>query len=316
MSVDPAHMFAEADIFHPAAVPPYRTWGVMGMRLQRRLEALASARLERAGYVEIRLPSICQAAPLEHYLGHKADRLVAIAAKPGRGRLALAPFADLQFVEHFGALRRRSDSVIPIPEKVYQWSRAVLDEAQGGLLDFGEYLKCEVFSLHRTPKQALRAWEQLNDVLRSLCIDDLNLDVTCGMRPPVTAFPLTARTFAAELSQSPDGFQTVAVSHVMAPAFMAANGFDSFACALLNSACFSQKLLANLLLNHQDAKGLCVPPALAPSLGGTGRARRDPCCPAAGSVGCRTPSAHLPAGPARPSPRIARCRGHLEPCSV
>jgi hypothetical protein len=264
---DLARFFADADIFYPASVAPYRTWGAMGMRLWNRFNATASARLDDAGYLEIRLPSICEALPLEKYLGNKADRLVEIAAYPGRNRLALAPFADLQFVEHISALVKRSAGISRIPDKVYQWSRPILAETHGGFLDFGEYLKCEVFSLHRRRRQALEAWERLNGVLHSLCADDLNLDVICGLRPRRTAFPLTARTFAAELTQARDGFQTAVVSHVMAPAFMPANGFVDVANAVLNSACFSQKLLAGVLLHHRDANGLCIPPALAPTLG-------------------------------------------------
>lgn len=257
---DPAGLFAAADVFHAAAAAPYVAWGAMGMGLLRRLEALTAARLAPLGYEEIRLPALAPRRPLERYLGPGARRLLPVAAADGSG-LVLAPFSDLHYLHHVQALIRRGRH---LPHRAYAWSRCFLDEAHRGFLDFGEYGKCEIFSAHTGEEGAAAAWEKVNAALTALCREDLCLEPLTGTRPAITAFPFTRATFSVELGGGADAFQTLAVSHRMDAGFPAENGFPALAARHVNTACFSQKLLAALLLHHRDGHGFLHPPRLAP----------------------------------------------------
>lgn len=261
---DFATLFADADIFHASAVPPYVVWGATGIKLLRRIEGLVAQRLQPLGYEEIRLPTLCRQREMVRYLGPGAQKLLRVAS--GRDpALVLAPFSDIQFLHHVQAQarqRRRSK----LPHQAYAWSRCFLNERGRGFFDFGEYAKCEIFSIHASRRAAVAAWEGVNASLAALCREDLCLDPLCGTRPGITTFPFAERTFSAELGQGRDGFQTLLVSHLMESGFTVRNGFVDLKDAWMNSACFSQKLLAALLLHHRDADGFRYPPALAPAL--------------------------------------------------
>ena len=262
MSDDAWKALAQADVCHPAGLRTFPIWGAHGMALLRRLEALIRRRLEALGYVEIGLPTLCRLDALTALLGDKTRHVYPV--DDGRNpALALAPFSDLQYVEHALAMGAQAQHV----SRAFQWSHRFVREASGGVLDFGEYVKCEVFSLHRGARDAIIAGAAIARAYRALCVSDLALWPLLGKRPRRTAFPGTEETWAAEIPLPGGEVQTLIVSHRMKPSFFATNGFAAPDDARLNSSCFSQKLLGAVLFHHRDAHGFRLPPALAPTVG-------------------------------------------------
>ena len=259
--------FAEADVFYPSASPLGFTWGTAGTTMLRRLQDCLSERLGSLGYEEIILPSLLDRAKLARYLGDKTAALMTVGGGAGQDSV-LAPFSDLLYLDHL-AMNPDGDR----HRRAIAWSRCFLSEDQERYLDFGEYIKCEIFGLSDSREQAMASWTVLNAAFRSLCKDDLNIAPLSGERPRVTLFPLAERSFVIELSLSDGLFQTIFASHVMQTGYMAETGYRALEGQAFNSACFSQKLLASVLLHHRDAAGFRWPPALAPTLGliiGTG----------------------------------------------
>ena len=174
--------------------------------------------------------------------------------------LALSPFSELQYVEHFKSRSRRA----PYLARVFQWSRRDVRESVVGPLDFGEYVKCKPSAFTTAGADAGGASKLLAQAFRDFCVLDLALSPLFGERPRRTAFPGAEATWSAELPLPGGDLQTLIVSHRMNASFFAANGFDMPSGARLNSACFSQKLLMALLLHHRNCAGFRIPPSLLP----------------------------------------------------
>jgi hypothetical protein len=251
----PLPFLARADVLHATGLGGHVAFGATGVALLRRLEALARERLERLGYREILLPAVCDARALEGFVGVRRDRLLLVDGR--RPRTALAPFSEVLYAGRVAA----SPST---PRRSFQIAARFVREVARGPLDFGEYVKCEILSVHRRAKEARLAWSELNAALEGLCSDDLALAPVYGTRPPQTRFPGAERTWSAELPLGAVEFQTLAVSHALRRGVFAANGLPR---ERMNSACFSQKLLAAALLHHASHDELVVPSALAPAVG-------------------------------------------------
>ena len=259
---DSVRVFEDADVYYASGLRTFPIWGAYGVALLRRLELLIRRRLTELGYAEIALPALCRLDALEAFVGDKKRHLFEVE-DGRRPALALSPFSELQYIEHLQSRSTRP----PYLARVFQWSRRYVREAGSGALDFGEYVKCEAFSVHNGARDAVAAGAVLAQAFRDFCVSDLALSPIFGERPRRTAFPGAEATWSAELPLPGGDLQTLIVSHRMHTSFFAANGFDMPSGARLNSACFSQKLLTAVLLHHRDLFGFRIPPALAPTLG-------------------------------------------------
>ncbi len=259
---DSVRVFEDADVYYASGLRTFPIWGAYGVALLRRLELLIRRRLTELGYAEIALPALCRLDALEAFVGDKKRHLFEVE-DGRRPALALSPFSELQYIEHLQSRSTRP----PYLARVFQWSRRYVREAGSGALDFGEYVKCEAFSVHNGARDAVAAGAVLAQAFRDFCVSDLALSPMFGERPRRTAFPGAEATWSAELPLPGGDLQTLIVSHRMHTSFFAANGFDMPSGARLNSACFSQKLLTAVLLHHRDSFGFRIPPALAPTLG-------------------------------------------------
>lgn len=257
-------LFAEADIFYQIPGAFGMAWGTTGLKLLRRMQYLLNARLKDLEFEEIQLPLIGDISSLRAYLGDKAEMLIETKLDASR-HYALLPFSDLLYAAHLEANFPTSGP--PLPSKAYMWSRCFLAENTERFLDFGEYAKCEIFSIQKHETESISLWEGVNACLISFLEKDLNLMTFSGNRPPLSLFPMAERSFVSEIVLDEGLFQTAAVSHFMKADYLSVNGFASLAGRHFTSACLSQKLVASTLIHHRDESGFRIPPALSPVLG-------------------------------------------------
>ena len=260
------NLLTKYDLFYPTSLKGFTVWGKSGLELLENIKKLIHNKLKKYGYLQIKLPTISKKKYLDMYVGNKKNLIMKILSDSNFA-MVLNPFSEFAYLEFL----TENPHVLPHYKKVFQWSKCYLNEQYPNLcINCLEITKCEIFSIDTCIESANILWDKLNDILIDLCRNEFCLSPIYGIRPKKTAFPFTYNTFSAEIALGDSCFQTLLVSHIMENNFLKNSNFlktNESNKYILNSACFSQKMIASMLLHHSDALGLRYPSSIAPTRG-------------------------------------------------
>jgi len=251
----------------------YRKWGLFIIReMQRFLEQ----RLEDAGHEPCLFPVLISEDVLEKEAEHIAgfeDQVfwVTHAGKnPLERRLALRPTSETPMYESF-SLWIRSHTDLPL--KVHQSAAVYRYETKHTrpLIRGREFLWNEGHAAHATPEGAAENVEEIKRIYRELITGLLCIPAVIDRRPEWDKFPGATETYAFDTIM-PDG-KTLQIgtvhtlgqnfSKVFNIQFETADGKKEYVWQSSYGPSFG-RLLSALIGIHGDAKGLVLPPKIAP----------------------------------------------------
>jgi len=183
-------------------------------------------------------------------------------------RLAVRPTSEAIMMQMYS---QWVQSWRDLPMVLNQWNSVVRWELRTRLfLRTSEFLWQEGHTVHATAEDATARTLQMLDVYRAFIEEELAIPVIVGRKTPSERFPGAAETYTAEALMGDGRALQSATSHDFSDHFTKAFEIDFLdrdggrSYAYSTSWGLSTRTIGGIIMVHGDAKGLILPPKVAP----------------------------------------------------
>jgi len=246
-----------------------------GYAIWERIQAEVDTRIKRAGAENVYFPLLIP----ESYINREAEHVegfspeLAVVTVAGGKELAeplvIRPTSETVFGEH---MARWINSYRDLPLRLNQWANVVRWELRPRLfLRTSEFLWQEGHTAHADRADAAAYARRIHlDVYHDFLTKALAIPVFIGRKSAVERFAGAINTFACEGIMRDRKALQLATSHELGQNFARAfditftDQADSEQHAWTTSWGASTRMVGGLIMAHGDARGLRVPPAVAP----------------------------------------------------